>query len=96
MSHSPRPVRCLGCDGLSQTLVSGGVDGKLILWSVKSLDIVRTFNMAAGVSHVRVHRESAMTAVALDDFTMCVVDLETKGIVRKFPGKEPRTAEESG
>lgn len=85
--HVCRPVRCLDCDGLSQTIVSGGVDGKLILSTVKTQKVLRAFKLSAGVSYVRVHRESAMAAVALDDFTLCIVDLETKGIVRKFPGQ---------
>ena len=38
------------------------------------------------VNQIQLHRESAMMAIALDDFTIVIVDCDIKRIVRKFSG----------
>lgn len=84
-TYTRRSVRGVDVDGMSHILVSGGADGKVVLWHVKSQKVMRCIPMACGVAKVRVHRESAMVAIALDDFSLCIVDLETKRVVRRFP-----------
>lgn len=39
-----------------------------------------------GVGFFRAHHESAMLAVTLEDFSIIIVDIETRNIVRKFLG----------
>lgn len=80
-------VRSVAVDALSRYLVTGGADSKLAIWFVKSRKCARVINMGSSVSHIRLHEESNMVAVALDDFSLAIVDLETQRIVRKFPGK---------
>ena len=79
-------MRSLAVDGMSQLLVSGSADSKLVIWHIKKKKALKTINMGSSVARIRLHEESAMVAVALDDFSLAVVDLETKRIVRKFPG----------
>lgn len=47
---------------------------------------ISTLKLSGGVALMRNHRESAMVAVALDNFTVSLVDIDTKTIVRKFEG----------
>lgn len=39
-----------------------------------------------GVSFFHAHHESAMLAAALEDFSIVIVDIDTRNIVRKFVG----------
>lgn len=80
-------MRGLAVDGLTRLLVSGGADSKLVIWHIKSKKVITVLKMAASVARLRLHEDSAMVAVALDDFSINIVDLETRRIVRKFPGK---------
>ena len=67
-------------------LISGSADSKLVIWHIKKKRVLKTINLACAVSRIRLHEDSAMVAVALDDFSLAIVDLETKRVVRKFPG----------
>lgn len=71
---------------MSQLMVSGGADSKVIIWNVKSKTSLAVINMGCSVAQVRTHADSSMVGVALDDFTLAIVDLETKRKVRQFPG----------
>ena len=42
--------------------------------------------MSSGVTLFCLHRESAMLCIGLDDFTVCILDCDTRVIVRKFEG----------
>lgn len=88
-----RPVRSVAVDAISRYLVSGGADSKLAIWVVKSKKCLRTIDLAASVSTLRLHEDSQMVAVALDDFSLIIVDLETLRVVRKFPGECCRIGE---
>jgi U3 small nucleolar RNA-associated protein 21 len=39
-----------------------------------------------GVSFFRMHKENSLIAVILEDFTVSVIDFETRRVVRKFTG----------
>lgn len=42
------------------------------------------------VEWLRYHNDSSLIAVALEDFTIILVDLDTKRIVRRFEGHQAR------
>lgn len=42
------------------------------------------------VEWLRYHNDSSLIAVALEDFTIILVDLDTKRIVRRFEGLQAR------
>lgn len=46
-----------------------------------------------GISLMRCHRESAMIAVVLDSFTILVIDLDTKVVIRKFEGHSAKISD---
>ena len=47
---------------------------------------MRVINLAESVKFFRYHSECSMLAVALENFTLVVIDVDTKSIIRKFFG----------
>ncbi|MFT7815671.1 WD repeat-containing protein 36 [Arapaima gigas] len=80
------PVRGVTVDGLNQLTVSVGADRLVKFWKFKSKELVDTHSLSASPAASKLHRDSGMLAIALDDFTVNVTDLETRRIVRKFSG----------
>lgn len=88
-------VRGLACDQLNQFVVTGDGEGRVKFWHFKATpgggaaDLLRPLqqlDLEAGVTMFRSHRESAVVAVALANFAVCVLDLDTRVVVRRFDG----------
>lgn len=81
-------VRGIATDGLNQIVVSGGSDALIKFWHFKDTDkpVLSKIQVEEGVAFFHSHHESAMLAVALEDFSIVVVDIETQNVVRKFVG----------
>lgn len=81
-------VRGLWTDNLNQIVISGGVDQLVKFWNFKALTnhAIGTIKMPDSVLMFRGHRESSMLCVALEDFSIFVIDYDTRNIVRKFLG----------
>ncbi|XP_029108979.1 WD repeat-containing protein 36 [Scleropages formosus] len=80
------PVRGVAIDGLNQLTISVGADKLIKLWKFKSKELVHTHSLCVSPAASKLHRDSGMLAIALDDFTLNIMDLETRRIVRKFSG----------
>ncbi|XP_050316209.1 WD repeat-containing protein 36 [Anthonomus grandis grandis] len=81
-------LRGVATDALNQVVISGANDGLVKFWRFKSKgsSCLTTLNLEEPISFFRSHRESSMLAVALDDFTVAIVDIDTRRMVRKFIG----------
>ncbi|GFS13535.1 WD repeat-containing protein 36 [Elysia marginata] len=79
-------VRGISIDGLNQKVVSAGANGVLKFWRFKNKQLLGQLKMEAFVSQTMLHRDSSMLAVALDDFSICIVDIDTRRVVRRFAG----------
>lgn len=81
-------VRGVASDTLNKVIITGGSDAKIKFWSFKSQNnkSFRTLKVPEAVNFFRSHQESSMLAVALEDFTMLIVDIDVKEVVRKFNG----------
>ncbi|XP_035776148.1 WD repeat-containing protein 36-like [Anopheles albimanus] len=85
-------VRGLASDNLNQMIVSGAADGLLKFWRFKEAyaTVVKTpidtMKLGEPITLLRVHRESAMLCAALDDFSVLLVDMDTRVVVRRFEG----------
>lgn len=81
-------VRGLWSDNLNQIVISGGTDSLVKFWNFKANTkaAIGTLKMPDSVLMFRGHRESSMLCIALEDFSIYVVDYDTKNIVRKFVG----------
>ncbi|KAI3362543.1 hypothetical protein L3Q82_012817, partial [Scortum barcoo] len=79
-------VRGIATDTLNQLTITAGSDWLLKFWRFKSRKQEVQLKLAAAPASIKLHRDSGMLALALDDFTVLVVDIETRRVVRKFAG----------
>lgn len=82
-------VRGIATDGLNQVAVTGGSDATIKFWKFKNKsgeNALTTIQLDESVLFMRAHHESSMIAVALDNYTIQVIDIDTRSVVRKFPG----------
>ncbi|XP_068423061.1 WD repeat-containing protein 36 [Clinocottus analis] len=79
-------VRGVATDTLNQLTLTAGSDWLLKFWRFKSRKQEEQLKLHAAPACMLLHRDSGMLALALDDFTLLVVDIETRRIVRKFTG----------
>ncbi|XP_072309482.1 WD repeat-containing protein 36 isoform X1 [Eucyclogobius newberryi] len=79
-------VRGVATDLLNQLTVSAGSDWLLRFWRFKTKKLEQELRLPSCPSALRLHRDSGMLALALDDFSLLVVDMETRRVVRKFSG----------
>lgn len=81
-------VRGLWTDNLNQIVISGGVDNYVKFWNFKgnTTTTVATLKLSDSILIFRGHRESSMLCVALEDFSIYIIDYDTKKVVRKFTG----------
>lgn len=79
-------VRGVATDTLNQLTVSAGSDWLLKFWRFKTKKLEEELKLNAAPASMLLHRDSGMLALALDDFTLLVVDIETRRVVRKFAG----------
>uniref|UniRef100_A0A671PI87 WD repeat-containing protein 36-like n=1 Tax=Sinocyclocheilus anshuiensis TaxID=1608454 RepID=A0A671PI87_9TELE len=80
------PVRGVSVDALNQLTVSVGADRLLKIWRFKSKELLHTHSLPAAPASSLLHRDSGMLAIALDDFTVHILDMETRRAVRRFSG----------
>lgn len=77
-------VRGVASDALNQLVATGGADSHLRFWAFRDGRLLTELALSAPVARVCLHRESGMLAVASDDFSVCVVDVELRRVVRAF------------
>ncbi|KAL1506183.1 hypothetical protein ABEB36_005590 [Hypothenemus hampei] len=83
-----KAVRGIATDGLNQIVITGCSEGLIKFWKFKNKGTKHLFllNLEEPISFFRSHRESSMLAVALEDFSVSLIDIDTKRVVRKFVG----------
>lgn len=81
----------MATDNLNQVVISGGFDGEVKFWHFrKTSECLKTLELGEGISFFRFHRDSSLLCVALDDFTVCLIDADAKYVARKFSGHKAR------
>ncbi|XP_055629239.1 WD repeat-containing protein 36 [Toxorhynchites rutilus septentrionalis] len=86
-AHEGAAVRGISLDNLNQFVVSGGSEGKIRWWHFKQTVDKPVFSLQLeSISLFSTHRESAMIAVAIEDFSVVIVDSDSRAVVRKFIG----------
>ncbi|KAM5192789.1 LOW QUALITY PROTEIN: WD repeat-containing protein 36 [Mantella aurantiaca] len=79
-------VRGVAVDGLNQMTITAGSDQLIKFWKFKTKELMQTTELSISPTAILLHRESGMLAVSLDDFSINVFDIETRKLVRRFPG----------
>ncbi|XP_055532971.1 WD repeat-containing protein 36 isoform X2 [Wyeomyia smithii] len=79
-------VRGVTIDNLNQFIVSGGADGFMKWWHFKHNvnQAVFCLQLSEPILLFNTHREGAMISVALEDFSISIVDFDSRVIVRTF------------
>lgn len=83
------PVRGVTVDSLNQVVLSAGQDALLKFWPFKpskNQEPKAVLDVKEPVRWLRNHRDNALVALALDDFSLVLVDLDTRVLVRRFQG----------
>jgi U3 small nucleolar RNA-associated protein 21 len=83
-------VSGLAADGCNRYLVSGGLDGMLKVWSLKTRKLVREMSLGSKISKLTFHPNTCLVAVACDDLSIRICDIESGSIVRRFKGHVDR------
>ncbi|XP_076646998.1 WD repeat-containing protein 36 [Halictus rubicundus] len=88
------PVKGVMVDSLNQTVITAGIDSFIKFWDFKPRKGVTepktTLAMEEPIEWLRYHNDNSLVAVALEDFSIVLIDLDTRRIVRRFEGHEGR------
>ncbi|CAH0553974.1 unnamed protein product [Brassicogethes aeneus] len=81
-------VRGVAADALNQLVITGGGDCYIRFWKFKNKasSCLNSIQLEEPIKSFQSHNESSMLSVALEDFTVYVVDTGTRQLVRKFTG----------
>lgn len=82
------PVRGVAIDPLNQIVTTGGSDALIRFWDFKNSEKppLTILDIKEAVAFFQTHRESSLLCIALEDFSLSIVDMETRTVVRHFSG----------
>ncbi|NXS60277.1 WDR36 protein, partial [Brachypteracias leptosomus] len=83
-------IRGVAVDGLNQLIITAGSEGLIKFWKFKTKDLVYSIELSSSPSGILLHRDSGILGVSFDDFSISVLDTETRRIVRTFSGHHGR------
>jgi len=91
--HGPHPahrnsLRGIATDSLNQQTVTGDSKGIVKFWRFKAGKLLHKILLGRELASLKLQRESGLLALAMEDFTVAVVDIDTRVVVRKFPGHQ--------
>lgn len=81
-------VSDLVTDGLNQYVVSGGEDQELKWWRMKDCQFIKGLTLSESISKMSLHKDSGLLGIALEDWSIHVVDVDTKKVIRKLYGHQ--------
>ncbi|OWK09540.1 hypothetical protein Celaphus_00005971 [Cervus elaphus hippelaphus] len=81
-------VRGVAVDGLNQLTITAGSEGVLKFWNFKNKVLIHSMSLDSSPNSMLLHRDSGILGLALDDFSISVLDIETRKIVREFSGHQ--------
>ncbi|CAH1635709.1 unnamed protein product [Spodoptera littoralis] len=85
-------LRGVETDLCNQRVITVGADDKLKLWHFKRTKTTpyHVMRLEESVSSTKCHRDSGLLALANEDFSITLIDIDTMNIVRKFDGHDGR------
>ncbi|KAJ8724401.1 hypothetical protein PYW08_015875 [Mythimna loreyi] len=84
-------VRGVETDLCNQRVISVGADDLLKMWHFKAATTpYHVIRLEESVSSTKCHRDSGLLALANEDFSITLIDIDTMNIVRKFNGHDGR------
>lgn len=89
LPFSSNPVRGVASHMLSQ-VIGAFANGILMFWNFQTCEIIEETNLKASPSFIRIHPESGLLAIGLEDFVILIVEIETRKIIRRLCGHSAR------
>lgn len=91
--HGKKPahknsVRGVVTCAVNRQTVTVDSKGVLKFWRFKTGALLEKLLLQTDVGGLRLQRESGLLALAMEDFTVQVVDIDTRMVVRRFPGHD--------
>ncbi|XP_040573506.1 WD repeat-containing protein 36 [Lepeophtheirus salmonis] len=83
-AYEKQRVRSLVTDGLNQRLITASDEGELKFWSFKNFKFVSKKSLFNDISVMELQRDSNLLVCALEDFSIVIIDIITKELVRRF------------
>ncbi|XP_027526997.1 WD repeat-containing protein 36 [Neopelma chrysocephalum] len=83
-------IRGVAVDGLNQLVITAGSEGLIKFWKFKTKELVYSTELSSSPSAILLHRDSGILGIAFDDFSISVLDIETRKVVRTFSGHHGR------
>uniref|UniRef100_A0A8C6VFV6 WD repeat domain 36 n=1 Tax=Naja naja TaxID=35670 RepID=A0A8C6VFV6_NAJNA len=81
-------IRGVAVDGLNQFTITTGSEGLIKFWKFKTTTFVYSIDLSTSPNKMLLHRDSGILGIAMDDFGIKVLDIETRKIVRKYSGHQ--------
>ena len=75
-------VRGLASCGLNMQAISGDSRGLVKFWRFKAGTLLGKLVLGEGLTSMKLHRESGLLGLAMEDFTLALVDVDTRKVVR--------------
>ena len=79
-------IVAIAVDALNQITITVGAEKKLKFWRFKRKTLLQVIELQTQPSFAALHKTSSLLAIAFDDFTFTLIDIETRKIVRHFNG----------
>ncbi|XP_065914594.1 WD repeat-containing protein 36-like isoform X2 [Dysidea avara] len=88
-AHS-KAVRSVVVDSTNSEVFSVSSDSSIKVWSFRTRKYVDSIELDCPVSSLLYHRHSCLLAAACDNFTLHIIDTDTRRIIRTFAGHTNR------
>ncbi|SMN22695.1 similar to Saccharomyces cerevisiae YLR409C UTP21 Subunit of U3-containing 90S preribosome and Small Subunit (SSU) processome complexes [Maudiozyma saulgeensis] len=88
--HKNAAVTGIELDGMNRKMVSCGLDGLIGFYDFNKSTLLGKLQLDAPITRMVYHRSSDLFAVALDDFSIVVIDSVTQRVVRQLWGHSNR------
>lgn len=89
-SPHTKAVSGITSDSLNKIMISTSFDGTVKFWDFHRGSIITTIEIGVGITAIRYHQESDLLALSCDDFSIRVLDIETRKVVRELWGHSNR------
>lgn len=88
-AHARASIRGICSDGLNQAIITGDCKGVLRFWRFSdNSKLGKDLKLESPVFKMELHRPSSLLAVALSDFSLQIIDIVAKKVIRIFEGHD--------
>ncbi len=79
-------IRTIATDAVNKTLATAGTDRTVKFWNFNTFQLEGFVELDTPVVQMELNRESALLAVSCEDFSLRILDFDSRRTVRVFTG----------